>query len=293
MSTANQNPLYPRDAALTPDQMAAMARATSMVRAQSPGELMCQIDNVSSDDVGYDHTHDYATCMAFREQHVIGDSDPWTFWELADVWAEQQPAQVPPPPGPPPPIGWNSVARINPGGISQMDNFGQASSTTFAVRIEPAQLVMAAGSQLRVTFCGQMIFSDVYIGRGGGLDSNGNANPWIQQEALHLTFGGQNQATIPRPTGFAAVDGFEGYDLASDPLPQPLDFSQGVIVSFYMAALGPPPSPFTNYVTRRMIEPGWTCRNAGGNLSNVLDKSGWGASGAEDIAVLMIESLYP
>ncbi|MBO0718884.1 MAG: hypothetical protein J2P55_16345, partial [Rhizobiales bacterium] len=79
----------------------------------------------------------------------------------------------------------------------------------------------------------------------------------------------------------------------SDPLPQPLDFSHGVIVSFYMALQGPPPSPFTNYVSRRMVEPGWTCRNATGNLSNVLDKTTWAASGAQDICIVMIESFYP
>jgi len=281
-SIAFQNPLYPQDAGLTDDEFNAQARAVSMVRAQSPGELVCQIDQVTSTD-DPTHAHDYATCMAFREANVIGDDDPWIYWELFDVWAQQQPAALPPPPGPPAPVGWQPIARVVPDGISQMDDFAAASAVSFATLIQPEQFIMAEGSQIRVRLSGNFTCSDCYIGPAGGLDINGNPNPWVAQALYNLTFGGENQATIP--PGMNAANYFDPYgELISDPLAQAIDFSQGVIISFYVVS---------GNITRRLVEPGWTCSSQGGNVSGNLDMSGWGLTGSDDISVLMIESLYP
>ena len=272
-----QNPLYPQDAGLTDDEFNAKARATSLMRAQSPGLLVCQIDETTSID---DPTHadDFATCMAFREANVIGDQEPWTYWELFDVWAAAQPPIVPVP-EPVPLAGWYPVARINPAGISQMDNFGAAAGVTFATVIAPAAFIMTAGSQVRLRLSGNFTFSDCVIGPAGG-----NSNPWVAQALYPLTFGGQNQATIP--PGMNSANYFDPYgELVSDPLPQSMDFTQGVHVAFYCVS---------GNITRRLVEPGWTTSNNSGNVSNVLDKSAWGVeSGVADISVLMIESLYP
>src|SRR5215471_13850562 len=89
----HQNPLYPRDANLTPDEFNAMVRAASYRRAISPGELICQIDDTSSDVdpvASHDLEHHYAELMLYRHGKVIDDRDPWTYWQLYDVWAGLQ-----------------------------------------------------------------------------------------------------------------------------------------------------------------------------------------------------------
>jgi hypothetical protein len=167
-----------------------------------------------------------------------------------------------------------------------MDNFGTASNVTFAVRIEPAMFTMPAGSQVRVRLSGHFNFDTVYIGTGGGLDGNNNPNNWISPYSYLLTFNGQTAGSIP--PGMSDGNYMDPFgELISDPLPQSLDFTQGVIVSFFTATTG------SQQVTRRNVEPGWSCQNATGNQSSTLDKSTWGISGSNSIGLLMVESFYP
>jgi hypothetical protein len=287
-------PSYPEDALLTDtagltldDEKSAMAREGSFVRAHSPNELMCQVDNVSSLVVGIGHTHDFDTCMDYRHANVIGDQDPWTFWEEYDDWAQKQPTPPLPPPEPPLPEDWFPIARINPIGISQMDNLGTASAVTFAVYIEPSKIVLPPnppppGSTMRVKLSGPMTFSDCYI---GDVDPTNPGAPWVSLTNVNLTFnGGANQATISvmqSPT-------FDPYgELASDPIPiDSIDVTNGIIVSFYIIG---------GNVGRRMIEPGWITFNSLGNNSSDLDKSDpgtWDASGGNVIGVLMVEYFF-
>ena len=57
-----QNPLYPRDAALTVPQMEAEARADTLQRAQSPGILLCLLDGADSVSE-LNHPHTFSECM--------------------------------------------------------------------------------------------------------------------------------------------------------------------------------------------------------------------------------------
>src|SRR5215831_14332134 len=91
LNDPHQNPLYPADKDLTEEEMYAQARTRSMARAQSPGELMCIIDDVSSLDQPvpvHDQVHGYEELMDWRYNHVIDPQDPWTYWMLYDLWAE-------------------------------------------------------------------------------------------------------------------------------------------------------------------------------------------------------------
>lgn len=277
-------PSYPEDADLTDDEKSAMARQASMARANSPNELMCQVDNVSSNVVGIGHTHDYATCMAFREQNVISDQAAWIYWEEYDDWAQQQPTPPLPPVEPPPPEDWFPIARIVPDGISQMDNIAPANGNTFAVYIDPSVIVLPVnpppvGATMRVKFSGLMTINEVYIADVDPGDPNA---PWVSTQNLQLTFGGLPQATavpLQSPT-------FDPYgEIISDPFPI-FDPSNGLIISFYIVS---------GNVGRRVTEPGWsTSANStdpGSVASSALDKSSenWGLTASADLGVLMVE----
>lgn len=82
---------------MTPAEMETAARAASMARAQSPGLLTCQIDGTWSLDDPF-HVDPYQICMNFRHQHVVGDDEPWTYWQLID--GPLVPAKGPIPPLP-------------------------------------------------------------------------------------------------------------------------------------------------------------------------------------------------
>jgi hypothetical protein len=89
-----QNPVYPDDRFLTDDEIGAKARECSMMRARSPGERICIIDQVSTEDEP-GHVHDYATCMAWPHAHAIADDAPWIYWLLYDQWAQIAPDAPP------------------------------------------------------------------------------------------------------------------------------------------------------------------------------------------------------
>src|SRR5215475_14003229 len=106
-----QNPSYPQDQDMTPDEMAEAARAASMARAQSPNPLTCVIEGVWS-SVDQFHAHPFNECMDYRHNNVIADGAPWIYWQLLDG-----PLIGPATPIPDLPGGirdWVSRARVEP-----------------------------------------------------------------------------------------------------------------------------------------------------------------------------------
>jgi len=69
---------------MSADEIARGARAASLQRAQSPGNLVCKLDGTWSFDDQF-HADSFYACMDYRHKNVIGDQDPWTYWELMDA----------------------------------------------------------------------------------------------------------------------------------------------------------------------------------------------------------------
>jgi len=131
-----QNPSWPQDMDMSADEIARGARAASLQRAQSPGNLICKLDGTWSYDNQF-HADSFYACMDYRHKNVIGDQDPWTYWETMDApligprglipplpvglmdWQVRALAGKPPigvvppvPPPAPPPGGTQPVARV-------------------------------------------------------------------------------------------------------------------------------------------------------------------------------------
>jgi len=278
-----QNPLYPRDAALTEDEKSAMARDCSMMRALSPGEIVCIIDQAETEhDDPITHVHDFQECMDWRHAHVIGDDDPWTYWLTYDEWADIAPPLPPLPPPPPVVVGWNARARTNPMGVSYMDgimappvppqpNWANLTvcTTVDAAHVHP--LLILGGTSTRVRLSGNFTTLEAYI---GPLQA-----PWIALELYRLTFGGSFAGTCDA-TG----------NLISDPLSFGFDGSHGFMLAMFLTAGSPAGKTF---------EPGWGISYAGGNLASMLNKdptivnSPWHVlSGGGSAALLMVEGYY-
>jgi len=79
-----QNPSWPQDMDMSADEIARGARAASLQRAQSPGNLVCKLDGSWSYDDPF-HADSFYACMDYRHRNVVGDQDPWTYWELMDA----------------------------------------------------------------------------------------------------------------------------------------------------------------------------------------------------------------
>jgi len=274
-----QNPLYPQDAGLTVPEMEAVARAGSMERAQSPGELICIVDNTSSDAVPvitHDLAHSYQELMDYRHANVIADDAPWTYWTLSDVWAASQPPLLPPSPGPPPPDGWNWQARVNPYGISEPDIWSPmitAPGYTYVVQIDPSVVLLASpGFETRLLFTGGLPWvsgahlSDVYVGEV--------VAPWVASQLHHVTFNG----------GYNDVGGVL-LEQITDPIPVGINASRGLLVSFVVQA---------GVVGGRQTEPGWALRLQAGNHAADLDKSGagWTPGTWASVGVLTVDGFY-
>jgi len=84
---------------MSADEIARGARAASLQRAQSPANLICKLDGSWSQDHPF-HADSFYSCMNYRHQNVIGDQDPWTFWQEIDG-----PLPGPKQPVPPLPVG--------------------------------------------------------------------------------------------------------------------------------------------------------------------------------------------
>jgi len=285
-----QNPTYPEDSYFTEDQFNAEARAKSMQRAQSPAVLLCLLETV--DSVTHpEHAHTFSECMDFRAHRDISPKDPWTYWSEYDAY----PFGVLPVIEPLPlPHGWWPVARVNPSGISQMTGWSSGWALyTFATQIGPSQMLMAGygpGLQTRVTIAAACAFSSLYIGPA-------TTKPFVASQLFPLTFGGQSTNIVVDVTN---NDHGIAYARTSDPLPQGIEAPNGLIVCGYIA--GPPPSTASAWLQTKSQELDWSSRWRYGDYAAILDKSkiatdkdkaGWTVGGVSDLAVFMVEGLYP
>lgn len=274
----HQNPLYPRDRNLTPDEFNAMVRASSFHRAQSPGERICQIDDTSTDlepVVAHDATHEYSEVMDYRHNLVVADGAPWTYWQLYDVWAGMQHPPAPLPPPVPRIVGWYPRVLIGPrGGIPFMS--GQDPTWlgyTFATQILPQRIFpISNGTQTRVTIMGYPFgVNSLFIGPIG-------SHQWLASQFFQLSFNGVFSANTHPDTMM----------LTSDPLPFGLDGSRGWIISGFVAGNGS--------LGFRSVEPGFSCKEHYGDSAFKLDKRGadyQSISYFADAAVFSVEAYYP
>jgi len=281
----NQNPSYPQHgtgaAAPTTAELEAMQRAASLSRAHSPNPLLCKLD-LDNSALDPAHTHPFQECMDYRHAHVIGDQQPWMFWEnLQDIHIPQT---VPLPPGPL--VGWFSRAQITPGGIPQMDALQSGwNDFSFVTQIDPSAVTLPVGKQVRLTLSGLGTFSNVMIGPVSTL-------PYIASAMYPVTWnGGSNSATIVGDAagGWASPPDPLG-EVTSDPVMQAMPAPNGLIVSGYYA---PPPTGQT-WAAIKWTQAGWTARYKRGNYSTQKDKSGrdWTNMNAASLSVLKIEAYY-
>src|SRR5262252_1451132 len=252
-----QNPTYPQDVGMTDDEVAVGARAASLARAQSPGPLTCQIDGTWSLDDPL-HADNFQTCMQFRHQHVIGDDEPWTYWQLIDG-----PLIGPRPPVPNPPIeliDWavrahagtvpagSQIPVIPPvqagAGARVWSVFAATPNYTdpslpftkqpgwngwnLTMWVNPLGMWPLKGSYaLRLTFQGQFRLSSLYVGVPIP------DQIWLVAAQHQMTFDNGNT------TGFAQMDDLGNFlDLVTDPLPIGLDCSNGLYISMYFDSDG-------------------------------------------------------
>src|SRR5262245_31475535 len=162
--TIYKPPSYPEDKAMTVAQMEAKQRDSSMKRAQSPGILICKLEQVNSFDVPT-HVHPFQECMDWRHANVIADDDPWMYWWTYDKWAEIAPPKPVPPVPVIPPVGWNARVRVVPNGISQMDgsSSGWEGFTIVAKTIDVENsLLVTGGVATRIRMTGSYQTMEAY-----------------------------------------------------------------------------------------------------------------------------------
>lgn len=258
-------------------EMEVMARQVSMARAQSPGERVCLIDEAFSlENPG--HTHPFDECMNYRHDHVVGDDEPWTYWQLLDQVVTRYMASPPPPP--PPPVDWNARARVNPSGISVMDGTSQGwQNFTWATMIGASKISLGPGSQTRVKLQGLCQFQAIYIGPILAPDK-----PFVASAVYQLTFNGGKGAAVPSPPD---------YVITTDPIPHGFDLPNGVMIYGYISDVAP--GQPTAYLGHRTSEPDWYSRWAFGDWSghvNLMDPYYWVAAPFGSLAVLEFDAFY-
>jgi hypothetical protein len=270
-----QNPVYPPD--MPVDQMEAIAREAAFIRAQSPGQRVCLIDEATAIEYPT-HTHPYDECMNYRHDHVVGDDEPWTYWQLYDQVATR--FMAPPAVPPPPPVGWNSRARVNERGISIMDGISSGwQGFTWATMIGASRIKLGPGSNSRVTIMGNALIGPVYIGPIAE-----PTKPFLASYVYALTFNGGQSLVTPQPPDYVAT---------SDPLPHGLDLPNGVMIYSYVPDVAP--GQPTAYLGTRNSEQDWYSRWAYGNWSGHIDlfyPTAWVNAPFGSIAVLEFDAFY-
>ena len=271
----NQNPTYPADKDMTVAEMEEVARAASMQRAQSPNPLVCILDNdIVAETLGHNHTFD--ECMTFRHANVIGDQDPWTYWQLYDM--ANLPAPPPPPTPPPPLTGWQPRAHVNARGIAAMDGWSSGwVGWTFVTQIGPSQIKpLDGGSKARLTLMAACVFDGVYIGPA-------SSTPFIAEWQQQLLFSGSTSAL---------VDVTMDYMLVSDELAYDVTGQNGIIVSGYVTAIDP--TSQGAWLATRGSEPDWYSRWTFGNYAHELDKTSpmYVHAPQASLGVLMVEGFF-
>jgi hypothetical protein len=274
---AYPNPSYPKDAGLSDDEIAIRARTAAMARAQSPGELICKLDQVSSASVpgaGIAHTHSYDEFMDYRHYHVIPDGAPWMYWETYDDWAQQAPAPPITPPGlEQPRTGWQPVFSTRPKGIAFATQglYGPYRNWTFVTEIDPSAIIRHdLGTLLRIYI---VAFGPVYYCHVGPRSSK----PMVATSLRQVTFGGN-------PIGYPNVEGV----LVSDPLTD-FDFRAGIHICFYLSTIG-------NMIGHSNNVPGWHVKSLNNYFPpQTLDKSGtgWNTADSYSLGPYLVEVFYP
>jgi hypothetical protein len=292
-----QNPTYPENSYFTQDQFNATARADSMQRAQSPGALLCLLEEVDS-ITHPQHIHTFSECMGYRSLKVIAADAPWIYWTLFD----ESPFIFKPPEVIQPPIiphGWMPIARVNPAGISEMNGWSPNwTGYTFATQIGASKIntTYGPGKQLRVLIVADCIFGSLYIGPAG-------LKPFLATTLHRLSFGGQNTNIVVDGSFYDGGPGMQ-WSRLSDPLPQGIDAPNGLIICGYV--YGVVAGAATAWLAIKGSEQDWSCRYALGDHAADLDKSkmagsgsgsgsavgAWYPGGTSDYAVLMVEALY-
>jgi len=254
-----QNPTYPEDANLTDAEIAAKMRERSMVRAHSPGELICMMDGTSR-WLTPEHTHSYDEFMAYRRSHlndqgsIIGDGDPWINWEPYDVWADHAPIPEPVPDvAQPPPTGWQPIFSVRPGGIPFPTSYVSSYWTgqSMAIEIDRSELLRYdLAVAIRLRFLMQGTLTNMYVGPRTN-------KPFVATSLKPLTFLGQNTITN------AALK-----ECVSDPIVG-IDYRAGLHITWNTnARYG------LSGVTYPL--PGWHFRYYFGYVPTInLDKSAW------------------
>jgi hypothetical protein len=277
-----QNPSYPEDRFMTESEIATKARACSLMRANSPGELICYPHMGAVEIPGWpmpgnpnSHTHPYDEFMAFRRNHdpPIGDDDAWMYYLLYDQWAAIAPPGQPEEPFPNPPVGWNPRVRVNPRGISQMDGLtGLMLGYTFVTKTKEAQpsALVQGGVGTRLTLTGQYETIEAYV--------SPCHHDFAITDVIFL-----HRLMVNGNTTFQ-VNG----EVVTDPLPYGIDGSNGFLVTAFVSA-----TPAK--LGYKAVEPEWSTRTkTPGNWTTQLDKGGsdWTAGAYASLSLLMIEGYY-
>jgi hypothetical protein len=294
LMAAWQNPTYPEDSYLTEDQFNAEARTKSMQRAHSPAVLLCLLDEV--DSINHPaHIHTFSECMNYRAQQDVSPKSPWTYWSEYDVFPFGPPQVIMPPTAAP--HGWVPILRVDPQGISQMTGWSWSwTGFSFVVQVGSSQILTAGfgpGTQTRVTIAAAAIFSSLYVGPA-------TTTPFKASQLFRLSFGGQN-TNIQIDYTNADAQG-NAYTRTSDPLPEGLDASNGLIVSGYITGRAGPYGS-TSYLATPSQQLDWVTRYIIGDHAADLDKSqvanptlhqqGWTVGGQSDLGLFWIEAFYP
>ena len=317
-----QNPTYPEDQDMTAAEIEAGAREASMARAQSPNPLTCVIEGVWSTDEPF-HTHSFAQCMEYRHKNVIGDDDPWIYWQNIDgplIGPKPPPPSIPvgmtdwqvraaagkdvleppepPPEVPPPPSGqtqvWVVRTQVNAGTFD--DGTGvQVPNTPEMNFVAPGW-----GGWTFAVWISPDVIKPLLPGLAtrvtvvgsfiidslylGETDLEANPDGWIAKNWQRFTFDGGWQAVA------TMNDDGSFNPLRTDPLPIGFDATNGFWLSGYINPNG------DGIVGGRENEPGWGSYYDESNedTSANPDKSTYTIAMDMEgsVVILMIEGFY-
>jgi len=267
---------------MTDEQKAEHARASSMFRAQSPGNLVCVIDQIESIDDPM-HTHPFDECMNYRHSHLdqsgqaIGDQDPWTYWTPADLFEWPQPPPVPPVG----PVGWTVIAEMA-GGVIPANSWSQGwTGYSWVTLLGPSRFsTIPKGklpTQLRLTFALDCTMDFCWIG------PLVQGHPTIAQALYMVKFGGNQHVTVN-------IAG--GYRVTSDPIPIGFNFDNGIEIAGHISAADPVFG--SAYIGIKSNETDWYSAWIAGDYSTQLDKTyGWTPAQVAAYTVTKIEGYFP
>jgi hypothetical protein len=278
-------PSYPEHRLLTEAEIEAKQRATSVIRAQSPGVRVCSIDAFAlehgDEQDPRSHLHSYDALMEWRHSHIdpqtgaiVEDGDSWSYWMTYSAWAQIAPPLPPPEPFPIPPVGWHARVRVVPEGISQMNGVTDSWLGFTIVTKTPAVTLSAyamGGNATRVRLSGSYQTLEAYISpckSGYAVNS--------LTDLYRLTVGGNTTFTV-------------GNETITDELPFGVDGSNGFLLTLYISAA-------PGLVKFREPELGWSARyKQPGNFTRELNKGGtdWLAASQDSLSLLMVEGYYP